>query len=218
MIGTLAGARARGAYGDDAEVTAALTAATLRVSTYCRDLFEPAAGQARVLNLTHGLALAPVRLRAVTSVQSESTLLPAAAYRLVPTPGTAVGDADYMGVEIATRGANGLIAGAEPWRGGWANLYDPDHPYLTVTGDWGWPAPPADVVEAVHRLAAHLTPHGYTPAADAEGTPNAVPAPTTSAEPDAEDVSPAGRSERTTGSAAVDRLLLPYRRSLVAVT
>lgn len=216
MLGTVDAARAKGARGDDTEVTAALQSATARINAFCRDEFEPTTGT-RALTLANGLAVAPVRLRAVTAVQSGTTTLPAPAWRAVRSNGSLDSAPDYLGVEVATVGGDGLIAGAEPWRGGWSNLYDSTDPTLLVTGDWGWLSAPADVTLAALLLAADLLPTPYEPQADAEGTARAVPD-TDATVPDPEDVSPAGRVERTTGNARVDRLLLPYRRSQLRMT
>jgi hypothetical protein len=220
VIGTLAGARHWGADGDDTAVTAALNAAAERVKRFCRDEFERVT-DTRVLDVVNGFAWAPTRMGLPTAVTTWRGSLGwvavvASAWTAVPAAAAPplAGDT-YDGLQLVTAGGDGLIAGAEPWNGGWANLYGSVE-RVRVTGPWGWQTTPANVVLASEMLAGQIGAGPYVPSADAEGNPVGNPAgyvPGTSTASPPEHVMVAGRLEDTTGLAAADRLLVPYRRN-----
>lgn len=211
MYATLEQARARGAQGTDPAVTAAITAAMERVDRYTGDHFEPVT-EAMQVRVRGDYAPVRRRLQSITSItrpvpgQADRTI-PATAYLLEP-----------HGVRFRAWGSDILVAGAEPWNGGWANLIGPlDGAYVTITGTWGWSEVPDDVADATAILAALEAPATWQPQADAEGDPVGVPPaePDDYRDPSEERVVPAGRLERTTGSAEADRLLAPFIASLV---
>lgn len=211
MYATLEQARAAGATGTDAAVTAAILKAEERVDRYTGDHFEPVT-EAQTLRVKGDYAPARRRLQSIVSITAPvpgqpARTIPATAYLLEP-----------HGVRFRAWGSDILIAGAEPWNGGWANLTGPlDGAYVTVTGVWGWDVVPDPVADATALLAAREAPGTWVPVADAEGDPVGVPpaeAPDYKTPPP-ERVVPAGRLERTTGDAEADRLLAPFIASVV---
>ncbi len=132
---TLASAKAfldLGTSVRDAVVTSAITRASRAIGVHCQREFTPTDGQARVFAWDGAptLDLAPYDLRATTQVvvgtddpPSQTTLDPAD-YRLRPKP-----NPDGVYQTLLLTATNGRGAGCE----------------VTVTGDWGFPAVPADV-------------------------------------------------------------------------
>lgn len=195
-------------HGATTDVSVAtLEAAAAVVDVYTGTWFDQRAGDFTLEYDGTGVLYLPAPAVTVTAVTVDSGAgavdLP---YRVV---------ADRLYLPDTSRGHDVLVAGAEPWNGGWAGLLGRDVPRLvTVTGTLGLPAVPAPVREAAAMLAATLSPAPYAPQVDAEGVPQGT-GPLTgdgSPAPDAETVTPqARRREVTTGLAAADRLLEPWR-------
>jgi hypothetical protein len=203
-------ARAAGATGSDPDVTQAIADAQERIDRYTGDTFE--SGNATVVATigSDGVAVLPHKVQSVTSVTfvGATTALDTAAYRVrkSSTPG------DIDAIEMAGYGYgqyayNDLIAGAERWNGGYANLAQPGR-RITVVGSFGWAAVPAPVKRAAALLAAQITSaatgdeyagvkslsvEGYSVTFAADGTIS------------------------STGLPEVDQLLTPYRRTKVRV-
>jgi hypothetical protein len=101
-------------------------------------------------------------------------------------------------LELASWGGDILIAGAEPYAGGWANLWS-SAPTVTVAGTWGAGELPWEVTEATRLLARWLAQQGTDPAGVA-----------TDDEGNVVTVRPGPRvMGRTTGLEAADELLAP---------
>lgn len=198
---TLAQARAAGATGTDAEVQAAIDAGRRLIDRHCADTF------------------APTRLTIVSAVRNDGTALLWRTVRAIEAVRMVGGGtiASWRALSSRTPGqvdavivggygfGDPLIAGAEPWRGGWANLYGQlATGQVEVTGVFGWDAPPPEVVNANAILAAAIT--------------TGAAAPATPAGPDTDDEgnvvvvtvgggTPVTAGQRTTGNAAADAML-----------
>jgi hypothetical protein len=203
---TVAEATEAGATGD---VAAAIADAQQIIDRHTGDTFEPTTLTVAAVVGSNGVAVLPRRVRSVSSVTyvGASSPLTTTAYRVrsSATPG------DIDAVELATYGHNDLIVGAESYSGGWANL-NREGRRVSVTGSFGWDAPPAAVRRATALLAAHLT----APVPE----PGSVPEPgvTSRTVGDASISYDQHASQvTTTGSSAVDRLLRPYRRNLAQI-
>jgi hypothetical protein len=155
---TLAQARAAGATGTDAEVLAALDEARRRIDRYCGDVFAPTRMELVTNVRADGTALLRRRVRSVDSVRivgGGSIATGAYVVTSSRTPGQV--DAVLFGRNGAL-GGDPLIAGAEPWNGGWANLIGNTlSGQIEVVGSFGWDAPPPEVVNAAAQLAATIT-------------------------------------------------------------
>lgn len=169
---TIAQARAEGATGTDAEVTAAIRLASARVDQHTRDVHDRR-------TLTH--------LRGVDGNGVVRLPYPAVAVTDVRVPGQPAGTPSITGYRLA---GDTLYLGASV--GGWDVLrnHDPLHyaiggvgqasvTKVQVTADYGPAVTPADVAEATARIAAGLTP-GAAGTVNAEGdadlgTPPGVP-------------------------------------------
>lgn len=220
---TVAQAKTAGATGTDAEVSAAIVAASARVDRFTADQFTPGTLTVVGTAAPDGTVLLRRRVRSVTSVSvvggyggPASALVPSTGYMVLSsaTPGQV--DALILG----GRGvADALVVGAEPWNGGYAGLLGSAWAtgQVSITGSFGWDAPPPEVVGATALLAAHLGGAGVTgldptmaggasPDVDEEGnvTRVSVTAP-----------GPELGARRTTGLETADAILAPYVRSQV---
>lgn len=189
-------ARAEGAQGSDLQVLDAILAAGRRVDRYTGETWAPQAMTLYARVGADGVALLPRRVVSVASVTlaGASQPLPVTAYRV--TSSNDLGGLDA--VALGTGWADPLIAGAEPWAGGWDNLLRADRS-ITVVGTFGRDAPPPEVVRATALIAADITtPHEHV-TTDDEG--NAVTI-----------TRQAGQVGRgSTGVPAADDLLAPLR-------
>lgn len=212
MLCTVQQARDAGATGTDPEVAGWITAATVRITRYTSQLFEPTTVAVVADVAPDGLVLLPRRVRTVTSVtlHPDRPSLPPSAYR-VTSSADAVGALDT--VQLAYGGWDDLVAGAESYNGGWENLlgcYD----QVTVAGEFGFDAPPPEVTQACALLAADMqaraTPSDADAAADrsnldADDEGNNVRITDEDDAPSAV-VTPSS----STGLAVADALLAPY--------
>lgn len=199
----LAAARSAGAVGTDAEVTAALVAADALVLRYTGQVFTPTP-MVVVARVTAGVVHLHVRVQSVESVTPVgSTLpLPTTAYRVLSSEVPGQIDALLLG----QAGFDITVLGAEPWAGGYANLYAAAE-QVTVAGVFGWSTTPPEVVDAAAALAAWRTRGGtLLPVTTGDATP-----PDTDDEGNAVsitlDTTQPVITARTTGLAAADALL-----------
>lgn len=211
-------ARAAGCTGTDAEVSAWIALAQVRVDRFTQQAFEPVDLTVAADIGPDGLILLPRRVRSVSAVVvaggvgGDGVTLPAAAYRV--TTSAVLGDVDA--VQLYADGWDDLVAGAESYSGGWAGLLDrlcADR--AQVTGSFGYDAPPPGVDLATAMVAAYVqevitgatAPDGTAPPGDLdvddEGNQVAI---TDEAATTAGD-SPAAPS---TGVAGADALLSQY--------
>jgi hypothetical protein len=216
VLCTVQQARDAGATGEDPEVTGWIAAATVRITRYTSQLFEPTTVAVVADVAPDGLVLLPRRVRTITSVTplwdgpDDAPALPTSAYRV--TSSATLGQVDSL--QIAYGGYDDLIAGAESWAGGWAGLFESHWTQqVTVSGEFGYDAPPMEVSLGCALLAAEM---------QAKATPSDADA----AVDDALDVDDEGNNVRitedessqadavspvsSTGSTAVDALLAPY--------
>jgi len=130
----------------DAVVQTAITAASRAITVHCQREFVPTNAQTRTFAWAGGvLDLAPYDLRAVTSLTvgtddpASQQVLAASDYRLRPKPAA---DGVYQTVELSTPDPSG---GTFPDR------------EVTIVGDWGFAAVPADVAHwAIVTVATWL--------------------------------------------------------------
>lgn len=210
MLCTTQQARDAGCTGTDPEVAGWIAAATVRITRYTSQFFEPTTVAVVADVAPGGLVLLPRRVRTVTSVtlHPDGPVLPSSAYA-VTSAADAVGALDS--VRLAYGGWDDLVAGAESYSGGWANLFD-CYEQALVAGEFGLDAPPSEVSTGCALLAADMQAKATPSDADAavdesldvddEGNNVRI----TDDEPAAGDVSPVS----STGNAAVDALLAPY--------
>lgn len=204
---TLEQARSAGADGTDAEVGAAIATARVLIDRYCADSFAPTPMTLVAIVGGDGTALLPRRVRQVTRVApvGRTTPLSAASYAVLSS--RMLGQVDAVVIGGYAPGGDPLIAGAEPWNGGWSNLVGRFATgQIEVTGTFGWDAPPLPVQSAAALLAARITAGalqlpGPSPDTDDEGNVIKVTAGAT--------VPPA--TSTTTGDAAADALLFGFR-------
>lgn len=215
---------AAGAFGSDEQIAAAIAAAQQRVDRFCGDIFEPDVDDRTMLAavLASGTVRTPY-VREITSVSVETfttpIVLPDTAYRVA---------ADHRLMVLAgyAAGSDALVAGAEPWNGGWGNLLGGSTPLdeVVVVGKFGWDEPPSEVAQATALIAAQIVPRAFTGEADDEGNPQAVAGidPARQTAPRGDDFASqfaGGRPSRSrldnsTGSAEADRLLAHLRVAL----
>lgn len=206
---TIAQARAAGATGTDSEVTAAILAARRRIDRHTGDTFAPTRMEVVGRVAPDGTVLLPRIVRSIDRVTpvGRATPLAAAVWRALSsrTPGQV--DAVVIG---GVGYGDPLIAGAEPWNGGWANLLGGvSTGQVEVVGSFGWDEPPVEVQTAAAILATQIrsgvlpltTPTGLD--TDDEGNVVRVTAATPT---------PAA-GERTTGNAAADAALAGLHRN-----
>jgi len=216
VYATVAQAKAQGAQGTDAEITTAILAAERRIDRYTGERWAPtdmalvaAVSGDRVTALLHR------RVNTVSAVRvvGASTDLPTTAYRVLSSAVQGQQDAIVLGGQGL---GDALIAGAEPWAGGWASFLDRQvgaTGQVQVTGVFGHTDPPPEIELGAAILAAHLTTLGT-------GSQATEPAPDTDDEGNAVSITvtpqPAlQRLTRTTGYGAVDSLLWPLVRQRV---
>lgn len=223
MYCTVEQAQAVGAIGTIPVVTAAVEQASALVDGYTGTVWSrsPLRVSARVSD--DGTVLLPLPVGDVLSVTlaGSDVALADTAWRWSTslTPGDV--DAVYIG---GGRGYSILVAGAEPWNGGYAGLLGHQaSDRVTVEGTWGPEITPLYVEQATASLAAWLTTGGsLVPPTegtntgtlggiDADDEGNVVSIATR-----APDYEP-GTAARTTGLAAVDALLRPFIRPVVMV-
>lgn len=222
-------ARSAGARGSDAEVTAAIVAASERVERYTGDLFAPTPLTLERRVDGDGVARIGKRVQSVTSVAwAGAAAMLTSAYRVSSSK---TGGVDSVSLYGDLSWADVTVLGAEPWNGGWANLSRNGgrDPRVTIVGVFGWDSPPYDVVQATAIIAAAIrsddvltdSASGGT-TADTEGNVLPVVPPftdqgTTQHEVERE-VEALGRvRHRTTGIGRADSLLAPYVREPVRI-
>lgn len=226
MYCTLDQARDAGASGSDDEVTAAIERATDRVIRYTHELFTP-----ETLTIVRpvsrdGAVYTHLRIGTVTAVRYVGWSTPISPGSWRYTTSETPGQTDAVLLVGALAWSDITVLGAEPWNGGWANLYLPTadvQAQVELDGTFGWDAPPGDVAEATAIIATHLrrgdkTPEGSgsaTTSVDGEGNVIPVLPPLASA---SADVATYQRTRtRTTGSLHADELLATYLREPVRV-
>ena len=207
-------ARDAGAVGTTAEVLAAIGAAGATIERYTGDVFAPSSGSVVCDVGTNGVALLRRRVQTVTAVRSigGSITFPAASYLV--TSSEKPGDIDSI-----VFGGQGmydpLVAGAEPWNGGYVGLVQTAAgARVEVEGTFGWDAPPAEVTRAAAILAAMATSEAATAreggdvATDDEGNVVSITV-------GGKDPATGEAATYTTGNANVDAMLAPFVRSRV---
>jgi hypothetical protein len=215
MLCTEQQARDAGCTGDTPTVLAWIAAATVRITRYTSQFFEPTDAVVVADVAPGGLVLLPRRVRTVTSVTpiwdgpTDAPSLPSSAYRV--TSSSMLGAVDA--VQIALGGYDDLVCGAESYNGGWANLFASYwSQQVSVDGSFGLDETPPEVTQGAALLAASMqaaaTPSDADATVDAgldvddEGNNVRI-----TTDDDADDgASPAS----TTGNPAVDALLAPY--------
>lgn len=211
---SVAQARDAGCTGEDAEVTAWISAATERITAYTQQAFEPTVMAIVADVAPDGTCLLPRRVRTVTAVTpvragDDAPSLPSSAYRV--TSSDVLGGVDA--VHLRWGGYNDLIVGAESWAGGWRGLFDRwGAEQARVTGEFGYATVPVLVTQACALLAAHIQAAAAPSDADSTASPgldvddegNNV-----RIENDDETTTPVAPSA-STGSTQVDALLVGY--------
>lgn len=210
-------AREAGASGSDAQVDAAIAAAEVRVDRYSGQRWAPTDMTVVARVGAKGVALLPRQIdaNAPVAVRYVGTTadLPVSGYQVTSSRQIGGIDAVYLGAG----GGSILIAGAEPYNGGWGNLL-PRTGQVMVTGTFGTAATPYEVALATALLAASITGAGPTdtvpgPAVNDEGETLAI-------EP-AEVRASGAVSDgpiRTTGLESADALLQPLTRHPVRLS
>ncbi|GAA2112461.1 hypothetical protein GCM10009759_55190 [Kitasatospora saccharophila] len=156
MYCTVAQARAAGCTGTDGEVIGWISRAQAVVDAYTQQAFEPTDLTVAGTVSPTGLILLPRRVRTVSAVRlgtgpgdSDHTI-PATAYRV--TSSSVLGQVDA--VQLAQYGYDDLVAGAESYSGGWANLWCRWGSSALVDGSFGYDTPPPGVDLATAMVAA----------------------------------------------------------------
>lgn len=217
---SVAQAHDAGCTGEDAEVSAWISAATERITAYTQQFFEPTVAVVVADVAPDGLALLPRRVRSVTSVTPvvadvDAPSLPSSAYRV--TSADVLGGVDA--VHLRWGGYDDLVVGAESYNGGWRGLFDRwGAEQARVAGEFGYAEVPPLVAQACALLAADMQAKARPSDADSASTPgldvddegNNV-----RIEND-EETTPVAPSS-STGSTQVDALLVGYlnRTSLI---
>ncbi|MEU3962919.1 hypothetical protein AB0F42_24455 [Streptomyces buecherae] len=205
-------ARDAGAAGTDAEVTAWITAAMERITSYTLQLFEPTVMVVVADVGADGLVLLPRRVRQVTAVTpvggpSDAPSLPVGAY--VVTSSDVLGQVDA--VRLAWGGYDDLVAGAESWNGGWQGLLDRwSAEQVRVEGTFGYAEVPPLVAQATALLAAHLQGAASPTDPDAPGGGLDVDDEGNNVRIEADTPSSPVAASSSTGSTQVDALLVGY--------
>ncbi|KJK55642.1 hypothetical protein [Saccharothrix sp. ST-888] len=157
---TIDQARAQGCTGTDTEVQAWIATAQTAVDAFTQQWWEPRTGDVVADLPADGLVLLPRRVRTVTAIAPYPLPQIAPEIQLPPNafvvrPAATAGDIDA--VQVGFGGYDVLVAGAEPWNGGWQGLmryYGAKQ--VRVTGTWGLDAPPPMVSLATAMVAAAL--------------------------------------------------------------
>ena len=223
MYSTIAQARLAGAVGTDAQVTEALVDARLRIDAYTGAWWEPT--PATIVSRVHrSIAVLPYRVIAVTGVESVAApgvALPASGYLVTSssTPGQI--DSVRFGAAGGSYG-DPLVVGAEPWAGGWANLFtELSLRQAAVTGTFGTTVTPAAITAAACALAAQITSDPMSqligivtggampPDTDDEGNAVSITLATVDAD--------AVPRVRSTGLESVDAALVPFVSQLIRI-
>ena len=151
-------ARERGAEGDDAAVEAAIVAAGDLIDRYTGRVWSPVDAVVVARVAADGTAFLPWQVDAVTEVRVLGAPSPLALSAFAVTSSKV-----YGGVDAVHLGGGGwadpLIAGAEPWSGGWSNLLRGVE-RVQVTGTFGPDATPTIIRDAAAALAVWLTTGG----------------------------------------------------------
>jgi hypothetical protein len=211
-------ARNAGAQGTDDQIDDALASARARIDSYTGQSWAPEEMTVVAPLSGSGVALLPRQIDPDLPVEvrfvGATTDVPATAYHVTSSRVLGQVDAIYLGAG----GGDILIAGAEPYNGGWANLL-PRSGQIQVTGTFGVLDTPAEVSGAAALIAAAISQGGGLPAdytsgatVDDEGNTVAIePSGTT-------DDGATRRPTRTTGVPAADALLAPLKRRPIRLT
>lgn len=200
---TVQQARDAGATGTDPEVQAAIDRARVLIDRYTGGTWwEPTAATLAGQVGSKGFVPLPQQVVTVTQVVRDDvagSVIDPAAY--IVRSSTTPGDPD--GVQLRNAGADPLIAGAEPWVGGWEGFSSRLAGHrVEVTGTFGRGTGGVDpvIVDAAAELAAWVRGGGNLASADVASVDvegNSLTITTTEEDPPL----------RTTGVAAVDRAL-----------
>ncbi|MEU7381547.1 hypothetical protein AB0A91_16395 [Streptomyces sp. NPDC042207] len=207
-------AKDAGVTGDDAVVTAWITAAQEAIERYTQQVFEPTDLVVVADVGADGLVILPRRVRTVTSVMpvlepDDGASVPSSAYRV--TSSAVLGQVDA--VHLAWGGYDDLVAGAESYNGGWLGLWERwGAEQVKVVGEFGYEEPPLLVQHGCALLAADLQAKAQPSDADAEQDPSLQvddEGNNVAIETDAPSETPVGAAS-STGSTQVDALLAGY--------
>lgn len=151
-------ARSRGAKGDDAAVEAAIVAAGDLIDRYTGRVWSRVDAVVIARVAPDGTAFLPWVVESVSEVR-----VLGAPTALALTAFSVTSSSVYGGVDAVHLGggswADPLIAGAEPWNGGWAGLLRGVE-RVQVTGTFGPAETPVVVRDAAAALAVWLTDGG----------------------------------------------------------
>lgn len=170
---SVAQARDAGCTGEDAEVTAWISAATERITAYTQQFYEPTVAVVVADVAPDGTCLLPRRVRTVTAVTpvragDDAPSLPSSAYRV--TSSDVLGAVDA--VHLRWGGYDDLIVGAESYNGGWRGLFDRwGAEQARITGEFGFAEVPPLVAQACALLAAHIQAAAAPSDADSAAAP-----------------------------------------------
>lgn len=194
VYATLTDARAVGATGTDADVTAALTAASSRVDRITRWWWAPRAARVTGFTGPDGLLVLPRPAVTIDSVTVSGTLQPTTSWQL---EGTSLGA--RLLLNLRATGAFDQLATVVP------RSSVPVPSRIEVVGTFGETVTPLEVTRATALIAAALTPGSTATAVNVEGDTDVPPR--------------AGQPTANlgTGVAAADELLRPYLRNRVKV-
>lgn len=215
MLCTEQQARDAGCTGDTPTVLAWIAAATVRITRYTSQLFEPTTVAVVADVGAEGLVLLPRRVRTVTSVTpvwdgpDDAPPLPTSAYRV--TSSATLGAVDA--VQIRLGGYDDLVVGAESYNGGWQGLFDRHwSQQAVIAGEFGYDETPPEVTTGCALLAASMQ-AAATPS-DADAADDAgldVDDEGNNVRITIDDDTDGGASPASsTGNPAVDALLAPY--------
>lgn len=137
------------------QLVAAIAEATERIDRFTDERFEPTALTVVTEFGSNGVAPLSRRVISVSAVRfvGATTDLDAGSYRV--RLGSTVGDIDAIEMIGTGTPYNDLVAGAESWNGGYANLARPGR-RITVTGSFGRASVPLTIKRATAYLAAAI--------------------------------------------------------------